>query len=96
MSLSRQDVEKISLLARLQLTEEELTVMTEQLSQIVQYVDQLSELETDNVEPMAHAAELFNVFADDKARPSLDRKEALRNAPKQDDEYYRVPAVLGE
>ena len=96
MSLSRQDVEKISLLARLQLSEEELTLMTDQLSQIVQYIDQLSELETENVEPMAHAADLFNVFAEDKARPSLDRDDALRNAPKRDDECYRVPAVLGE
>ena len=96
MSLSRQDVEKISLLARLQLTPEELTVMTEQLSQIVQYIDQLSELDTEDVEPMAHAAEIFNVFAEDKSRPSLDRDEALKNAPKRDDECYRVPAVLGE
>lgn len=96
MSLSRQDVETISLLARLQLSEEELTLMTDQLSQIVQYIDQLSELETENVEPMAHAADLFNVFAEDKARPSLDRDDALRNAPKRDDECYRVPAVLGE
>ena len=96
MSLSRQDVEKISLLARLQLTEEELTVMTDQLSQIVQYVDQLSELDTENVEPMAHAAELSNVFASDQSRPSLDREDALKNAPKRDDQCYRVPAVLGD
>lgn len=96
MSLSRQDVEKISLLARLQLSEEELTVMTEQLSQIVQYVDQLAALDTEDVEPMAHAADIFNVFAQDKARPSLDREEALKNAPKRDDECFRVPAVLGE
>ena len=96
MSLSRQDVEKISLLARLQLTPEELTIMTDQLSQIVQYIDQLSELDTEDVEPMAHAAEIFNVFAEDKSRPSLDREDALRNAPKRDDQCYRVPAVLGD
>ena len=96
MSLSRQDVEKISLLARLQLTPEELATMTDQLSQIVEYVDQLSELETEDVEPMAHAAEIFNVFAEDNSRPRLDRDEALKNAPTRDDECYRVPAVLGQ
>ncbi len=96
MTLSRQDVEKISLLARLQLTEDELTVMTDQLSQIVQYVDQLSELDTEQVEPMAHAADLVNVFAVDASRPSLDRDAALQNAPKRDEQCYRVPAVLGD
>ena len=96
MPLSRDDVERISLLARLQLGEDELERLTDQLSQIIQYVEQLSELDTEDVEPMAHAAEIFNVFAEDKSRPSLDRDEALKNAPKRDDECYRVPAVLGE
>jgi aspartyl-tRNA(Asn)/glutamyl-tRNA(Gln) amidotransferase subunit C len=45
---------------------------------------------------MAHAAELSNVFAPDQSRPSLDREDALRNAPKRDDQCYRVPAVLGD
>ena len=58
MSISRQDVEKVALLARLQLTEAELATMTEQLAQIVGYVDQLAEVDTDGVEPMAHAIEL--------------------------------------
>ena len=96
MSLSRQDVEKISLLARLQLTPEELTVMTEQLSQIVQYIDQLSELDTEGVEPMAHTLDLQDVVRPDERRPGLSREEALANAPRHEDECYRVPAVLGD
>lgn len=96
MSLSRDDVEKVSLLARLQLSDAQLDAMTEQLGRIVQYVEQLDELDTSDVEPMAHAIELSNVFADDAARPSLPREQALSNAPKHDDECYRVPAVLGE
>ncbi|HJS06609.1 MAG TPA: Asp-tRNA(Asn)/Glu-tRNA(Gln) amidotransferase subunit GatC, partial [Pirellulales bacterium] len=55
MSLTREDVEKVSLLARLKLTDDELALMTAQLGQIVQYVEQLGELDTDEVEPMAHA-----------------------------------------
>ena len=96
MHLSRSDVEKISLLARLQLGQDELEQMTAQLSQIVQYVEQLSDLDTDNVEPMAHTLDLQDVLRPDERCPSLPRPEALANAPRHDDEYYRVPAVLGD
>ena len=96
MALTREDVEKVSLLARLQLTETQLNEMTEQLGGILGYVDQLSQLDTDNIEPMAHAIDIANVFAEDVLVPSLDRTEALANAPKADDECFRVPAVLGD
>jgi aspartyl-tRNA(Asn)/glutamyl-tRNA(Gln) amidotransferase subunit C len=96
MSLSREDVEKVSLLARLRLSEEELDQMTAQLGQIVGYVEQLAELDTEDVEPMAHAVEVSNVFAEDIVRPSFDRDQMLAGAPKKDQECYRVPAVLGE
>ena len=96
MSISRQDVEKVALLARLQLTEAELGTMTEQLAQIVGYVDQLAEVDTEGVEPMAHAIELHNVFRGDSVTPSLPREEALANAPHHDERGYLVPAVLGD
>ena len=96
MSLSKSEIERVSLLARLRLSDAELTVMTEQLGQILEYVDQLNELDTEDVLPMAHAADLTNVFAKDEARPSLPREAALMNAPKSDDECYRVPAVLDD
>lgn len=96
MSLSRQDVEKVSLLARLRLSEAELETMTPQLIKIVDFVEQLNELDTTHVQPMAHALDMHNVFADDLTQASLPRDAALSNAPKRDDECYRVPAVLGE
>ena len=96
MSLTREDVEKVALLSRLQLSDGEIATLTEQLGDIVQYVEQLNELDTDNVQPMAHAVEISNVLVEDAARPSLPREEALANAPKRDDECYRVPAVLGD
>ncbi|HET6880504.1 MAG TPA: Asp-tRNA(Asn)/Glu-tRNA(Gln) amidotransferase subunit GatC [Pirellulales bacterium] len=96
MSLARADVERVSLLARLQLTEDELTAMTEQLGQVVGYMDLLSELDTEDVEPMAHAVELSNVFRPDELRASYDRLEMLARAPHADGEFYLVPAVLGE
>lgn len=96
MTLSRAEVAKVALLARLRFTDEELATLTSQLGQVVDYVRQLDELDTTGVEPLAHAVELQNVFADDVVVPSLDRTLALANAPKQDGECFRVPAVLGD
>ena len=96
MSLTREEVEKVSLLARLRLSDEELDLMTAQMGQIVAYVELLSELDTDAVEPMAHALDVSNVFAADELRPSLKRDAALAGAPHHDREFYLVPAVLGE
>ncbi|HVX11285.1 MAG TPA: Asp-tRNA(Asn)/Glu-tRNA(Gln) amidotransferase subunit GatC [Pirellulales bacterium] len=96
MSLARAEVERVSLLARLELTETELTAMTEQLGQVLGYMDLLSELDTEDVEPMAHAVELSNVFRPDELRASYDRAEMLARAPHADSEFYLVPAVLGE
>jgi aspartyl-tRNA(Asn)/glutamyl-tRNA(Gln) amidotransferase subunit C len=96
MSLTAAEVEKVALLARLVLTPEELVSMTAELGQIVNYVDQLAEVDTDGVEPMVHAVELHNVTKDDTIAASLRRDDALANAPKHNDEGYLVPAVLGE
>jgi aspartyl-tRNA(Asn)/glutamyl-tRNA(Gln) amidotransferase subunit C len=96
MSISRAEVEKVSLLARLKLSDEELDRMTRQMGDILGYVDLLSELNTEAVEPMAHALDLSNAFRDDTVRPSLEREAALANAPRHDGECYLVPAVLGE
>ncbi len=96
MPLTRADVEKVALLARLQLSEAELEAMTEQLAAIVGYVDQLGEVDAEDVEPMAHAVEVTNVFAADEVQPSLPRDAALANAPRHNDRGYLVPAVLGE
>ncbi len=96
MAISREEVEKVALLARLRLGEEELEKLTVQLGQILDYMELLGEVETGGVEPMAHALDVADVFRPDEVLPSLDRDRALANAPSRDDECYRVPAVLGE
>ncbi len=96
MSISRAEVEKVSLLARLQLSDDELDRMTRQMGDILGYIDLLSELNTEAVEPMAHAIDVSNVFRDDAVRPSLNREAVLANAPRHDGECFLVPAVLGE
>lgn len=95
MSLDRQQVAKIAVLARLSLTESELDEMTQQLGKIVGMVDQLSAVNTDGVDPLVHAIELQNVLQEDEVKASLPREKTLANAPDADDECFRVTAVLG-
>lgn len=96
MSLSRSEVEKVSLLARLSLSEDELDRLSRQLSGVLEYIALLGEVDTTDVAPLAHPLELQNVFRDDCPRESLPREQALANAPAHDGECYLVPAVLGE
>ena len=96
MSLTAADVEKVALLSRLMLSPEELELMTSEMASIVAYVDQLAEVDTEGVLPMAHAVEVHNVTKDDAVAPSLPREQALATAPKHNNEGYLVPAVLGD
>ena len=96
MAITRKEVQQVSLLGRLLLSEQELDQMTSQLGAILQYMELLGEVNTEGIEPMAHALDVSNVFREDRERPSLDREDALANAPLRDAECYLVPAVLGE
>ncbi|TNF52514.1 Asp-tRNA(Asn)/Glu-tRNA(Gln) amidotransferase subunit GatC [bacterium] len=82
------------MLARLNLTEIEKKLFTEQLDSIIQYIDKLNELDTSNVEPTAHVLPIKNVFRKDELRPSLSRDKALQNAPDSRDGFYRVPKII--
>jgi aspartyl-tRNA(Asn)/glutamyl-tRNA(Gln) amidotransferase subunit C len=94
MSLTAQEVQWVAHLARLRLTDAELETMTRQLSAIVDYVDHLKQVNTDGVEPMAHALAVQNVFRDDEPSSSLPVADALSNAPQPRGDFYSVPAVL--
>jgi aspartyl-tRNA(Asn)/glutamyl-tRNA(Gln) amidotransferase subunit C len=96
MSLSADDVRKVADLARLEIPEAEVEVMARQLSAIVDYINQLQQVNTDGVEPLNHALDLHDVFRDDVPGESLSPNEALANAPARKDDFYRVPAVFGE
>ena len=94
--LTKETVTKVAYLARLKLTDAELNLFTTQLGQVLGYVELLNELDTSAVEPMAHVADIANVFRDDELRPSLPRAAALSNAPKTDGKYFVVPQILEE
>ena len=95
MAVSRKDVEHIAELARLKFNEDELKNFTEQLNEILAYVEKLSELDTENIEPLSHPVEGSNVFRDDVVIPSIPTSEALKNAPEKDEQFFHVPKVIG-
>ncbi len=93
-SLDRGTVLRVARLARLRLVESEIDDYLQKLSTILDYVKQLKEVPTDDVEPMAHAVELNNVFREDTVVPSLPRELALSNAPKTDGKFFLVPQII--
>jgi len=94
MSLSMQDVKKVAALARLEMNDADLAIMADQLNAILGYVDQLSSVNTDGIEPLAHPLPLANVFRDDVPVPSLPVDAALQNAPNRLADFFGVPAVF--
>lgn len=94
MPISLAEVEHVALLARLELAPEEKEAYTEQLNAILGYMEKLNELNTENVEPMAHVLPLVNVFRADEARPGLDPGTALDQAPDKHDNQFRVPKIV--
>ena len=93
-SLTLDQVRAIARLARLELSDDELRHLAPQLGAIVGYVAQLSEVDTEGVEPLAHAIPVQNVFREDEVAMSLPRERALANAPKSRVGCFAVPAVL--
>jgi aspartyl-tRNA(Asn)/glutamyl-tRNA(Gln) amidotransferase subunit C len=94
MAITLDEARWIAHLARLELTDAELTTMSSQISAILDYVQQLQQVDTDGVEPMAHPLPIQNVFRTDDPAPSLTIDEALANAPKRIGPYFGVPAVF--
>ncbi|MCA9005052.1 MAG: Asp-tRNA(Asn)/Glu-tRNA(Gln) amidotransferase subunit GatC [Planctomycetaceae bacterium] len=92
--LTQDEVLKVASLSRLKLSETEVTALGEQMGSVLKYIAMLDELDTTDIEPMAHAIEISNVFRDDQLQESLPREQALSNAPQTDGKYFLVPAIL--
>lgn len=95
MAIDRDQVRKVAHLARLALTPEEETQFTSQLSDILDYFQQLSELDTENVPPTARAIDVSNVTRSDQLKPWSDRESILDCAPDREDEFFKVPQIMG-
>lgn len=94
MALSRDAVRRIALLARLELTEEELDAQVEHMNALLAQFEKLQELDVTGVEPTAHTFPVYNVMREDRCRPSLPREAVLGNAPEQRDGCFVVPSIL--
>ena len=94
MEISKEQVEHVARLARLDVSEDDKTTFARQLSAILTHIDQLKEVETAGVEPTATVLPTDNVFRDDEVRPSLSQEQALVNAPDQAEGFFRVPKIL--
>ncbi|MDH5641566.1 MAG: Asp-tRNA(Asn)/Glu-tRNA(Gln) amidotransferase subunit GatC [Nitrospira sp.] len=96
MKITREDVEKVALLARLQVTEDEKEIFAKQLSQVLTHVEQLNRYETVGVEPTTTVRGQVNVFRDDVVRPSLSSEQSLANAPEREGDGFGVPKIIEE
>ena len=84
------------MISRLELSDEEVGRLSGELSAVVEYIEKLNELDVEGVEPLAHCLPIHNVFREDVVKDSLSNEEALANAPKRHDEYFKVPKVLDD
>ena len=94
MKITPREVRYVSALAKLELAPEELESFTSQLNRILDYMDQLNELDTSSVEPTSHVLPLKNVLREDEVGHSLPVEEILANAPEQDRGHFVVPKII--
>lgn len=96
MRVDEKEVEKMAHLAKITLTDEEKKKYSLQLSDILKYVEQLNEIDTENIPPLSHVQEITNVFRQDRVFPSLKAEEVFKNAPEVYGPYYQVPKVIAD
>ncbi|HIG18925.1 MAG TPA: Asp-tRNA(Asn)/Glu-tRNA(Gln) amidotransferase subunit GatC [Candidatus Handelsmanbacteria bacterium] len=94
MAVTTEDVKRVAALARLDLSPDEQVQLTDELGRILQYMDKLNELDTDGVEPSAHAIAVSGTFRADEAEIFSGVADLLAQAPDRRDRYYRVPRVI--
>jgi aspartyl-tRNA(Asn)/glutamyl-tRNA(Gln) amidotransferase subunit C len=94
MSIDIKEVLHIERLARLTIADEDKKTFVAQLSNILEYINKLNEIDTSDIEPTSHVIGLANVMREDAPRPSLKTEEALGNAPEEADNFNRVPKII--
>jgi aspartyl-tRNA(Asn)/glutamyl-tRNA(Gln) amidotransferase subunit C len=94
MKINREVLDKIAHLARLEFDEKDAEKMMKDMTAIVDWVEKLNEVDTEGVEPLTTMSHEVNALREDEVKPHLHYEEALKNAPKKDSNYFRVPKVL--
>jgi aspartyl-tRNA(Asn)/glutamyl-tRNA(Gln) amidotransferase subunit C len=95
MAISEEQVRHVAMLARLGLTDDQVTQLAHELSDILVQIERIQALDLEGVEPTTHAAALTNVMRADEVRPCLPREDALMNAPQQEDGAFLIPKLGG-
>jgi len=96
MKIDRNTLHKIAHLARLEVSKKEEAGMLEDMNEILTWVEQLNEVDTDGIEPLTNMSHEVNVFREDMVRDHLEHDRALKNAPKKDNDFFRVPKFLDQ
>lgn len=91
--ITKEDVKHVAKLARLELTEEEIEKYSTQLGSILEYVQQMNEVDTTGIEPMPHAIPVTNVMRDDVVKYEQTKEELMKNAPYEENGFFRVPKI---
>jgi len=94
MDIDIKQIEQVATLSRIKLTDEEKDIFREQLTDILGYIEKLKELDTDDVQPMAYATSIKNVFREDQKKSSFPRQEILELSPSSANGFFKVPKVL--
>ncbi len=94
MAISIKDVEYVAGLAKLELSEKEKKKFQKELDNIIKYIDQLKEVNTEGIPPTSRVIPMENVLREDEVLKSLSQDEALANAPEKEDGYFKVPKVI--
>lgn len=94
MKIDQESLQKIAHLARLEVKPEEEAEMLSSLNSVLTWMEELNEIDTENVKPLTHITLEINALREDKVIPNISREQGLKNAPKQDGEYFRVPKVM--
>lgn len=94
MQITKETLQKIAHLARLEITGQDEQKMIDSLNEIIAWVQKLEEVDTTNIEPLTHLTEEINAFREDIVHPPLSHEKGLLNAPKKDADYFRVPKVV--
>jgi len=94
MKITREEVKRVALLARLELSDEEENRLTVQLDKILQYMEKLDGLDTAKVEPLAHAVDVVNAFREDRVTNEPHPEALLANAPDGEKTFLKVPKII--
>ena len=92
--ISSSDIRKVAQLARLEIPEDQIQTYTNQLEEILSYVDQLQEIDTQNISPTTRAVEVVNAMREDIVEFNSSREELLNQAPQREGDFFRVPKIL--